>query len=291
MEADRNDNRTDLSAVHGVLLEMLKTLAAFCEANGVRYFLYCGTLLGAIRHKGFIPWDDDVDIVMPFKDYKRFLKLASRDYPGGYEIETLQNNVNDSVPWIKIYKAGTTMLIRSQAAHEANWSISLDIYPMIGGPSSPRLSALQQKMIMAAKGLLWIDWHGATGNYGKRYVSLKKKILKIPRPVRWAAARFLLWLTMRPVEKSRRVGSIDAADFSLKYDKTWWDRAVKAEIEDTEFVISAEYDKVLTVMYGDYMTPPAEAKRYAHGEGAGDVIYDIHRDYREYRDELLKNKS
>ena len=78
MEADRNDNRTDLSAVHGVLLEMLKTLAAFCEANGVRYFLYCGTLLGAIRHKGFIPWDDDVDIVMPFKDYKRFLKPSRR---------------------------------------------------------------------------------------------------------------------------------------------------------------------------------------------------------------------
>ena len=157
--------------------------------------------------------------------------------------------------------------------------------------SQVQIKRLQQKMIMAAKGLLWINWNGATGNYGKRYVSLKKKVLKIPRPVRWAAARFLLWLTMRPVEKSRRVGSIDSADFSLKYDKTWWDRAVKAEFEDTEFVIPAEYDKVLTVMYGDYMTPPAEAKRYAHGEGAGDVIYDIHRDYREYRDELLKNKS
>ena len=291
MEAERSENRTTLSEVHGVLLEMLKTLAAFCEANGLRYYLYCGTLLGAVRHKGFIPWDDDVDIVMPLKDYRRFIRLARRGYPGGFEVETLANSVGSSVPWVKIYKPGTTMLVRSEAAYETNWGIHLDIYPMSGGPSSPRLASLQKKLIMAAKGLLRLELNAATGNWGREHIPLKKKMQKVPRLIRWAAARCFLRLALRPPEKSRRAGSVDAAEFCLKYDRTWWDRTAKAEFEDTSFVIPAEYDKILTVMYGDYMTPPPRDWQYGHGEAIGDVIYDVRRDYREYREELLGRRS
>ena len=62
---------------------------------------------------------------------------------------------------------------------------------------------------------------------------------------------------------------------------------IKAPFEDAEFVVPAEYDRILTRMYGDYMTPPPKAWRYEHDYGAGDMIYDTHKDYREYRKELL----
>ena len=78
MGNSEDSKRTDLSDIHAVQLEMMKTLAAVFEKNGLRYALYCGTLLGAIRHRGFIPWDDDVDLVMPLEDYRRFLRLAVR---------------------------------------------------------------------------------------------------------------------------------------------------------------------------------------------------------------------
>ena len=91
MGNSEDSKRTDLSDIHAVQLEMMKTLAAVFEKNGLRYALYCGTLLGAIRHRGFIPWDDDVDLVMPLEDYRRFLRLAAKELPRGYVVLTPEN--------------------------------------------------------------------------------------------------------------------------------------------------------------------------------------------------------
>jgi len=70
--------REVLERVQPVLMEMLREIVRVCEENGIHYILYRGTLLGAIRHKGFIPWDDDMDIAMPRKDYERFCQIASQ---------------------------------------------------------------------------------------------------------------------------------------------------------------------------------------------------------------------
>ncbi len=287
METEYHERETSLADVHKVLLEMMKTLTAVFENHGLRYALYCGTLLGAIRHGGFIPWDDDADIVMPLKDYRRFLRIAAKELPEDYVLQTPENSVTYINPWAKVYKAGTTMLLRSRAVYNMNWGLSVDIYPMIGGPSASWLRSAQQFLIKVARGLLAADYLHATGYSEREYVSAIKRIRRIPRPIRRAVARFLLRLTMQPPERSRRIGSIDSADFCLKYDRAWWDRTTTAVFEDAEFVIPAEYDRVLAVMYGDYMTPPPKALQYSHGFGSRDLIYDIHKDYQEYREELL----
>ena len=289
METSHDDKRTDLADVHGVLLEMLKTLAVLFEKNQLHYSLYCGTLLGTIRHRGFIPWDDDVDIVMPLKDYRKFLRIASRELPAGYVIQSPESMAKCYLPYAKVYREGTTMLVRSQAGVDTNWSLSIDIYPMVGGPSASCLRTLQQKLIKVSRELLLLDWYHVTGNYGNKLISIsiKKALRFIPHPLRQIAARFFLHLAMYPVEKSSMVGSIDAADFSLKFKRTWWEEMIKAVFEDAEFFIPAEYDKILTVMYGDYMTPPPVAKQYSHGCGKEDIIYDIHTDYKEYCEKIL----
>ena len=290
---------TDLAGIQKVLLEMIKTLADVCEKNGLRYCLYCGTLLGAIRHRGFIPWDNDADIVMPLTDYRRLLRIAERELPEGYVLQYPGHGAGHINPWAKLYKTGTTMLLRSQAAFDKNWGIYIDIYPMIGGPSAPWLRKAQQFLLKAAKGLMAIDLFQKTGNYdlasewlqatgnSEKYLLAVRLLQVIPGPVRRAAARLLLRLTMLPTEKSSRIGSIDSADFCLKFERAWWKQTTTAVFEDGEFAVPAEYDRILTTIYGDYMTPPPKDQQVSHGSGKGDVIYDVHRDYSEYRKELL----
>ena len=287
METNNDGKKTDLSAVHKAQLEMLKAVAAVLEEHKLRYCLYCGTLLGAIRHKGFIPWDDDIDLVMPLKDYRKFLRIASRVLPEGCRLQAPGKDAKHFCAWAKVYRDGTTMMKRSQAAYDANWSLYIDIYPMIGEYPLPRLRPLQGKLIQAAKSLLLMDFYRITGNYGTRHISAKKRLQAVPRPIRQAAARFLLSLAMWPTEKSERIGSIVAAPFCCKFERAWWSRMSRAAFEDAEFTVPAEYDKILTRIYGDYMTPPPEEKRYGHDSGTGDIIYDANRDYGAYREELL----
>ena len=132
MGNSEDSKRTDLSDIHAVQLEMMKTLAAVFEKNGLRYALYCGTLLGAIRHRGFIPWDDDVDLVMPLEDYRRFLRLAAEELPRGYVVLTPENSDTHIIPWAKVFLDGTTMMSKSQVAYDTHWGVFIDIYPMIG---------------------------------------------------------------------------------------------------------------------------------------------------------------
>ena len=283
MGNSEDSKRTDLSDIHAVQLEMMKTLAAVFEKNGLRYALYCGTLLGAIRHRGFIPWDDDVDLVMPLEDYRRFLRLAAKELPRGYVVLTPENSDTHIIPWAKVFLDGTTMMSKSQAAYDTHWGVYIDIYPMIGECPVRVLRKMQTIAIRFVKLLLSLDYFLCLSR-----ISWKGRLFRVlPLSLRRRIANCLLHLCMRPMEKSRRIGSVDAALFCGKYDRSWWEHMIKVPFEDAEFVVPAEYDRILTRMYGDYMTPPPKAWRYGHDYGAGDMIYDTHKDYREYRKELL----
>ena len=191
METNNDGKKTDLSAVHKAQLEMLKAVAAVLEEHKLRYCLYCGTLLGAIRHKGFIPWDDDIDLVMPLKDYRKFLRIASRVLPEGCRLQAPGKDAKHFCAWAKVYRDGTTMMKRSQAAYDANWSLYIDIYPMIGEYPLSRLRPLQGKLIQAAKSLLLMDFYRVTGNYGNNLVRIKK--LRPGRSGRPLRASSFLW--------------------------------------------------------------------------------------------------
>lgn len=88
---------------------ILKIFHMICEKEDLKYILDFGTLLGAIRHKGFIPWDDDLDVSMPRKDYEKFLKVASKYLPENMEIQNHKTDPNYLVPFTKIRKTDTAV--------------------------------------------------------------------------------------------------------------------------------------------------------------------------------------
>ena len=108
---------------------MLKAVDKFCKENGITYFLDGGSCLGAVRHGGFIPWDDDIDVGMMRSDYERFVRLFQENPPEGYSLHTHLNTENYSYLFAKVYREGTRFLARESLDAGLESCIYLDVFP------------------------------------------------------------------------------------------------------------------------------------------------------------------
>ncbi len=126
----------DLSELHGVMLKMLADIDLVCRKHGIHYYLGYGTLLGAIRHHGFIPWDDDADILMPRKDYKRFLEISQDDLGNGYFVQYYGTELYGRHPFAKIRANGTACVIQDHRHIPMHQGIYVDVFPLENAPSS-----------------------------------------------------------------------------------------------------------------------------------------------------------
>lgn len=134
-----------LNPLQTKLLEMFRWLTAFLESNNLRYYMIGGTFLGAVRHNGFIPWDDDIDIAMPRKDYEKLLKLF-RDPIGKYVLESCANGNKDFVyNMAKLYDTTTSMT--EEARYKIKRGVYIDIFPLDGlGNSIESARSLYRKI-------------------------------------------------------------------------------------------------------------------------------------------------
>lgn len=269
-----------LAEIHKVQLNMLKAFVALCEKYNLRYSIYCGTLLGAVRHKGFIPWDDDIDLAMPLKDYRNFLEHAD-ELPPDFVCEHRGNTDDYDNLWAKICANGTTFMKLDSAILEKHHGLYLDIYPMIGTPERFLLQKAQKWLLYIVIRLRRVAYYRCLKNPGcARWI-----IAHCPDILRKALISFIMWLCEIDPSNSEYIGTIDAAPFEGKYKREDWKEMTKLPFEDAYYTAPVQYDKILRRMYGDYMKLPPEEKRTGHFKE--DRIVDMHRDYRLYRKELL----
>ena len=111
-------------------LEMLKVVDTFCKENNISYSLYAGTLLGAVRHQGFIPWDDDLDICMSRENYNRFIELWTKTCPKGYIIQNKENTPEFTQSFTIIRKENTTFLQYEWEIEKYHTGIFIDVFPI-----------------------------------------------------------------------------------------------------------------------------------------------------------------
>ncbi len=142
-KTDLQQSRREIKELQKIELEILLNIDRFCKEHGIQYFLGEGTLLGAIRHNGFIPWDDDVDILMPRKDYDRFLQTAPEALKPEYEVQHFMTVENYWSPFIKIRSLAKDQKYRqAHIAHlTAHNGALIDIFPLeyVLKPGSLRL--------------------------------------------------------------------------------------------------------------------------------------------------------
>lgn len=248
-------------------LEELKAVARFCDANDIRYFLDSGTLLGAVRHQGFIPWDDDVDICMDVRNYRRFLHLA-RLMPERYYVQNFRNDPTMGAIWTKVRVNGTTVTPKSLPITNTHCGACLDIFVIAGLARSGLGRWFQQQAWTLLRALMSKEEKLAAGQSFSRRIML---LQKLPYPARKGLALLFERVLLLDTQHSDRCFSVfngptnpDTVFFPPEAFRA--ERAVQLPFEGELFACPGTYETVLEAYYGDWRTPPPPAQRSGHGD-------------------------
>ncbi len=267
-----------LTDLQNVELEILLEIDRICKKHSIRYFLLAGTLLGAVRHKGFIPWDDDVDICMPMHDYKKFCKIARTELKKEYFLQNSDTDYSDR--WFaKVRKNNTTFIEKGYEKSPIHQGVWVDVFPLVGVHNDKKALDKATKSATTAKKLLSKRF-AAMGDF--KSLSKEKKLLKfVPVCVTRAIARFIMSVTFK------KHGNYECCCYlwgdpkiRARFPSGLFDELCEVEFEGHMFPAPKRWDEYLTIEYGDYMTPPPPEKR--NGGSHTISILDLNNDYRIY---------
>ncbi len=256
------------------LLEMLKEIDRICCRHDVAYTLFAGSALGAVRHQGFIPWDDDLDIAMLRPDYERFLAVAAGELGVEYY---LQREYSEHWPMFfsKLRKNNTACIERYIPKDpQTHQGIYIDIFPcdnLAEGKLTRKLQFWASKVVIAKA----LDRRGYLTDS-----KMKKLFMALCRLVPGGPVQALA--QGRKLQDSTMVHCFFGA--ASRYEKSifprqWLQERTVLPFEDGTFPVTAHYDAMLTVLYGDYMTPTPESQRgcKVHAE-----LVDLENSYEKY---------
>lgn len=241
---------------------VLKEVATFCDNNEICYFLVCGTALGAVRHEGFIPWDDDIDIGMPRADYEKFLNLYQSEKT---VLREARSDAKYPYPFAKVCDKETCLM--EQIAHPSDLGVYIDIFPLDGMPDNEEACRHHLKMLEWDHRLLtWkrISPRKKVG-IGHKLIQLVAKTVLLPVPVSYLVKRIEKRVQKYPYATSQYVGHLVTKAIwgtDIK-PKEIFEHPVKQKFEDSEFWVPGEVDRYLTLEYGDYMKLPPKEKQIA----------------------------
>ncbi len=262
-------------------LGMLHRFAQVCERHGLRWYAMGGTLLGAVRHRGFIPWDDDIDLLMPREDYNRLLEFGAEEFGYPYFLQTPCSERNFFRTHAQLRDSRTTGAIRQDRNRDINRGIFIDIFPLDEVPTSPReLKRHRKSLRMLAR-----KAHRLT--YRREYASPFKRGL-------YALWEWLHFGAFSPAgafcqfneiaSQFAGCGGDRVAHTSLSYrDAVVWQYEDWAEVEMLDFEMlklpaPKGWDAVLRHHYGEYMRIPENKNGTSHGG----VEFDPDTPYTEY---------
>lgn len=262
----------------GMLLDMLKWFHSFCEGNGLRYYALGGTMLGAARHGGFIPWDDDVDVGMPRKDYDKLAKLLEENPNERYVLETPNTSGKDCFyPFSKLYDTHTTLIENTKA--KIKRGIFLDIFPLDGIGKSLKESRKNYKNIDFTYNLL-LSKASAVSKGRSFYKNVAVVVFKlIPINTKKILRKLVEKCSRYAWEDCLWVGNLVGAwRFNEVMPKAYFGTPQKYTFEDAEIYGVENADAYLTSLYGDWRKLPPKEKRISHHDF---LSIDLEKSYKE----------
>lgn len=281
-----NYSEDEIKKIQEKSLEMALYFQKFCKENDLLFYFCGGCCIGAIRHQGFIPWDDDVDVFMPRPDYEKLKKLWNEKADiKRYTMVDSDEDYIDRNLFLNIRDNETTFIRPYQTDLDISHGLILDVLPIDGYPSSK----LKRKMQM-----LWATIYSVyrsqriPENHGKLMTLAGKMALAI---VPTFKMRYRVWkyaekqMTKYPIQECSAVTELCAGPHYMKnkYPKSAFKNAVYKEFEGHMMPIPAGYDAYLGIAFGDYMKLPPKEKQVAHHDV---VLCDLEKSYREYKGKL-----
>lgn len=257
-----------LNKIHYLELKIALEIKRICEKNNIKYFVTAGTLLGAVRHGGFIPWDDDMDIGMLRKDYEEFLKCCSEDLGEEFYLQTWNTDENFPFSFGKIRLIGTHFIEGFTEDTNINNGIFVDIFPYDSVPDNKIKRFIQSKEYFIYKRLLWIK-----KGMGQNMKESKSKAIKF-----YLFKIFSIFFTYDRIKKhfekiqkkyNNKLTHFIVADGSYSYKKesiprNWTDNLELVNFETQEFPTYKNKMEYLKYFYGDFMKLPPEKDRNRH---------------------------
>ena len=260
------ENFDYLPKLHNCQLIIAREIKRLCDKHNIKYFIIAGTLLGAIRHGGFIPWDDDMDVGMLREDYEKFLKVAKTELGEDFFLQTPETDKNYGLPFAKILLNGTR-LVEATAGSNAKKGIFVDVFPFDVAPENEADRENHNKKTYFYKRLLLAKLNYnvcAKNDYVKRAVYFVLKIMSAFYSHDKLVNKLESEITRYNNSKTEDIVNIGGAyGYKKETIKADWVRdTVEIPFEDMTISAPVDYIKYLETFYGDYMTPPPEDKRY-----------------------------
>ena len=245
---------------------ILCSFADFCENNNLRYFLDSGTLLGAVRHKGFIPWDDEIDVAMPRPDYERFKQLTKENDIGAYYETFSYDNKKTNYNFMKIID-NRTIVFEEYLKPCYTIGVYIDVFPIDGLPNNTLLRNLMCIRLNLWRNLLVIKMTESGAGKTKLKTFLKKIILAITAPISISDIHKKMdhAFDKYAYDDSKYVGMVNHdAVYKAVVEKADYD-PIQMMFEKRNFCVPSGYDRLLRQVYGDYNKLPPVEDRFSHG--------------------------
>ena len=246
-----------------IQLDILDNIDGFCKANGLKYSLAYGTLIGAVRHGGYIPWDDDIDIMMPRSDYDFFIRnfTSSEDYV--LDLSTLDTCMET---FTKVCRKNTFMV--DKVLGRSIWGVNVDVFPIDGAPDKD-FDEYYAKMHSRREDAAKVCKYYKAVSSGKvslylKYLVKRLKYLGLPSTVEIKSG-IVESLHRYPYENSSAVGVYFASEKTRTFmPKEIYDTVGTILFEGKEYSAIKGYDEYLTRLYGKYMELPPVEKRVSN---------------------------
>lgn len=266
------EQSAQLKLLQEIELENLRMLMEICEKNHLRYYLIGGSLLGAMRHRGFIPWDDDIDVGLPRPDYNRFVQIAKEYLPAHMDVKTMTSDPN--------YKCYFTRLINNKkkiywdhGQYTAVIGVWMDVFPLDGLPENPLLRKMQVFRVKLNKALYkftqidYVSTNRTNRPLSERVLIRFAQLTRIGRLMN--ADRRL-----EKLDQALQRYDYDASAYAWNFSGCYGKREIvphiqlggsrTAQFEGMQVSIPEAAEDYLTSIYGDYMKLPPEDQRRSH---------------------------
>ena len=266
MDREHLDNDSQLRRLKQALPEIVAEIDGVCRRNNLRYVLVAGSALGAVRHGGFIPWDDDMDIAMPREDYERFTQVAAKELPGDLYFRSFGNDPDYYLPYGKVFRRNTVYITDMDSEQTEGSEIFIDVFPLDCATSpDSRILGLRSTLVKGLKAVIMrkkgFHMHGTSG---------KVRLLQV------LFAPFSCRTLMRWQEKAMRCQEGRKCAYRTNLGSNYhhvkqtmpesvYFPAAEVTFEGHRFYAPGQIDAFLTRLYGkDYMELPPVEKRVTH---------------------------
>lgn len=262
----------NLDLLHQVDLDIVKEVVAICERHGFTYFMLGGTMLGAIRHKGFIPWDDDIDLGIPRKDYEAFLDIAQKELSPHLKIVNYRTDPEYHYYITRILDTETKVVEERIGNNDKYTHASIDIFPIDGTPNNDIMRKIYFFRVLYHRALMSLCYKDSIDRKRKRSTAEKVLLWVMEKvPVERMTTSYKQkekidkLLRKQKIQGAKYIGNIMGAYRTREIvPAEFYGKGKMYPFEDIELRGMEMADEYLTWTYGDYMKLPPKDKRKTH---------------------------